>query len=338
MRFYKTDVTIREYTGHLWNPADVVTPLATGTLTTDNTIGWKQINFASPVAINANTTYIASYYSPGGYYAFTAGGLNANVNNPPSPLTALSGSLYKYNGGFPTEASSANYWVDVAFQSQTTTAFNLISITDVNGCTLSGSLQTLILQPLDCEALPVSLTNLSATPQTNNIRLTWQTTSESNNRGFEVQRSVDGVQWTAIGFVNGAGNSNALVNYNYNDINLAPSRYYYRLRQVDMDGRFKFTTIVFVTLNGKASGYSLQQNYPNPFNKNTMIQYSISEVGFVKLTLFDINGREVKVLVNRIHEKGAHSIEFNAGGLSRGTYYYKMETTNFSATKKLIIL
>ena len=119
---------------------------------------------------------------------------------------------------------------------------------------------------------------------------------------------------------------------------MALGRYYYPLRQVNMDGHFSYSTIVSVNLNGQSAGYALQQNYPNPFNKNTTIQYSVPRSGWVKLTLFDINGRQVKVLVQRMQEKGTHSIELNGAGVSRGTYYYKMETSHFSATKKLVIL
>ncbi|HRN54943.1 MAG TPA: DUF4082 domain-containing protein, partial [Agriterribacter sp.] len=341
VRFYKTDNVVRTYTGHLWDPADPATPLATAVLTTDNTVGWKQINFASPVAINANTTYMASYFSPDGYYyAFTSGGLSSNVVN--SPLTALAGSLFKYQHDegfpFPSDNSDANYWVDVAFQSQISTTINLTRITDANGCRLEGDLQTLVLNAEDCSALPVTLTGLSASSSENNVKLTWQTASENNNLGFEIERSTDGTQWSTIGFVSAEGNSSSLLSYTYNDNNVAPGRYYYRLRQVDIDGHFGYSTLVPVNLNGQPSGYVLQQNYPNPFHKNTRIQYSIPRPELVKLTLFDINGREVKVLLQRIQEKGTHSIEFNTGGLSRGTYYYKMQTTHFSATKKLIIL
>ncbi len=342
IRFYKMDIAVRTYTGHLWDPANpAAPPLATATLTTDNTVGWKQINFASPVAINANTTYMASYFSPDGYYyAYTAGGLNSNVVN--SPLTALAGSRFRYQGDngfpFPSDNSDANYWVDVAFQTQATETISLTRITDANGCQLEGDLQTLVLNAEDCSALPVTLTGLSASSVENNVKLTWQTASENNNKGFEVQRSTDGVQWTNIGFVNGSGNSSGLHSYAYNDNNLAPDRYYYRLRQVDMDGHFSYSSIVSVNLNGLSAGYALQQNYPNPFNRNTIIQYSVPQSGWVKLTLFDINGRQVKVLVQRMQEKGTHSIELNGSGLSRGTYYYKMETSHFSATKKMVIL
>jgi hypothetical protein len=125
-----------------------------------------------------------------------------------------------------------------------------------------------------------------------------------------VQRSTDGVQWTNIGFVNGSGNSSSLHSYAYNDNNVALGRYYYPLRQVDMDGHFSYSTIVSVNLNGQSAGYALQQHYPNPFNKNTTIQYSVPQSGWVKLTLFDINGRQVQVLVQRMQEKGTHSIEW----------------------------
>lgn len=335
IRFYKTDDVVRTYTGHLWDPADPAAPLATATLITDNTIGWQQINFANPVATVANTVYIASYFSPGGYYAFTLDGMSGDVVN--SPLTALEGSVYS-GSGYPNQNSTANYWVDVAFQMQAvTTTLLLTRITDANGCQSEGDLQTVALNAEDCSALPVTLTGLSAAPSENNVKLTWQTMSESNNKGFEVQRSTDGIQWINIGFVAGKGNSSAPVSYTYNDNDLLPGRYYYRLHQVDMDAHFSYSAIVSINLNGQSAGYALQQNYPNPFNKNTTIRYSIPQSGLVKLTLFDINGRPVKVLAQKIQQRGTHSIELNAGGLSRGTYYYKMETSHFSAAKKLIV-
>lgn len=164
IRFYKTDNVVRTYTGSLWDPSNpFAPPLATASLTTDNTIGWKQINFTSPVAINANSIYIASYYSPGAYYAFNAGGLNAPVSN--SPLTAMAGSVYKYGGGFPDQSSNANYWADVVFATQGVNIINLTSITDANGCLSSGSLQTSNFVSTQCASLPVTLINLTASPQ-----------------------------------------------------------------------------------------------------------------------------------------------------------------------------
>jgi hypothetical protein len=83
--------------------------------------------------------------------------------------------------------------------------------------------------------------------------------------------------------------------------------------------------------------YNLAQNYPNPFNGTTTIQYTLPESAKVNLTLFDINGRPVKLLVNALKEAGMHNVSLNAGLLASGLYYYKLQTANFSAVKKLII-
>ena len=82
---------------------------------------------------------------------------------------------------------------------------------------------------------------------------------------------------------------------------------------------------------------SLQQNYPNPFNSITTISYSVAVPAKVNLSLFDINGRLVRVLVNNSKEAGTHLLSFSSGSLSSGIYYYKIQTGSFSAVKKMII-
>lgn len=81
----------------------------------------------------------------------------------------------------------------------------------------------------------------------------------------------------------------------------------------------------------------LQQNYPNPFRSETIIRYSLAKASKVNLSLFDINGRLVKVLVNGSKEAGAHSITVTAGSLTAGIYLYRIQTGNFTATKRLVI-
>ncbi|MFI5130701.1 MAG: T9SS type A sorting domain-containing protein [Chitinophagales bacterium] len=184
--------------------------------------------------------------------------------------------------------------------------------------------------------LPVSLLNLSATSQGKKVTLSWTTSSETNNRGFDVQRSSDGVNWTTIGFVAGAGNSSFVKNYTYADNNLETRRYYYRLKQIDIDDHSKYSVIVSVVINGKGE-YALGQNYPNPFRNETTIQYTLPQTGQVKLSLFDISGRAVKVLVSGSKEAGTHAISFNTGSLTRGIYYYRIQVGDFTDVKKLTI-
>ncbi|MCB0748661.1 MAG: T9SS type A sorting domain-containing protein [Ignavibacteriae bacterium] len=87
-----------------------------------------------------------------------------------------------------------------------------------------------------------------------------------------------------------------------------------------------------------APKFELSQNYPNPFNPSTIIRYTIPEAGNVSLKIYDVLGREVRTLINKELNSGEHEIEFDAGSLSSGIYFYNLKTGNFTSTKKLILL
>lgn len=86
------------------------------------------------------------------------------------------------------------------------------------------------------------------------------------------------------------------------------------------------------------SGFKLYQNYPNPFNPATIIKFDISKSGKVKLIVWDISGKEVTELINKVITAGTYQYEFNAGNLSSGIYIYRLETTEYSNTKKMVVL
>ena len=81
----------------------------------------------------------------------------------------------------------------------------------------------------------------------------------------------------------------------------------------------------------------LGQNYPNPFRNETIIHYSLAKPSQVNLSLFDMNGRLVRVLANGSRQAGKYTIRFNAGSLQKGLYFYKLQTGGYSATKRMII-
>ena len=121
VRFYKGSQNTGTHTGHLWTRTGTL--LATVKFTGETASGWQQANFATPVSIKANTTYIVSYYAPKGHYSGDNGYFSANgVDN--GPLHALANSIsangvYKYGpvGSFPNQTYQAsNYWVDVVFK------------------------------------------------------------------------------------------------------------------------------------------------------------------------------------------------------------------------------
>jgi hypothetical protein len=84
--------------------------------------------------------------------------------------------------------------------------------------------------------------------------------------------------------------------------------------------------------------FFLSQNYPNPFNPVTKIKYGLPENSYVKLTVYDLLGREIKTLVNSRLQAGEYITDFNGSELSSGTYFYRLETDKFTETKKFILL
>jgi hypothetical protein len=115
VRFYKEPDDTGTHTGSLWSSAGTL--LASGTFSNETASGWQELDFSSPVAITAGTTYVASYFTSTGYPAYTAQGLASAVVN--GPLTALAGGgVYAYGSAntFPTNTyNNNNYWVDVVF-------------------------------------------------------------------------------------------------------------------------------------------------------------------------------------------------------------------------------
>lgn len=187
------------------------------------------------------------------------------------------------------------------------------------------------------ENVPVEFVSFNAAISDGVVILNWITATETNNRGFKVERrDVSSEEWNQIGFVNGEGTITRQSDYSFSDINPAAGTSYYRLKQIDFSGNFTYSKSIEV--NSRPIRFSLEQNYPNPFNPITTIQYHTSDPGKVILKVYDLNGREVADLVNENQDAGRHSVEFNATALASGVYVYELFTNNLSAAKKLLLL
>lgn len=185
---------------------------------------------------------------------------------------------------------------------------------------------------------PVELSGFISSIERNNVLLNWSTASELNNSGFDVERCDENEIWQKIGFVQGFGTISSSKNYSFEDRQLNPGKYKYRLRQVDFNGNFEYFILTNEINIGAPETFSLKQNYPNPFNPNTKIDFDIPQNAYVSLKLYDINGREVRTLVNEFKNPGYYSIDLNAADLPSGVYYYIFNSGNFHSTKKLILL
>lgn len=156
------------------------------------------------------------------------------------------------------------------------------------------------------------------------VELNWQTATETNNKGFEIQRSPDKENWITLNFVNGFGTTTKLHYYTYLDKSPYQGKAYYRLIQTDFDGTQKIYDPIEVSFHLPVD-FSLAQNFPNPFNPSTKIKYNLGEDSQVNLTIYNALGEKVKTLVNDFRPAGRYEINFNASGLSSGIYIARIE-------------
>ena len=189
-------------------------------------------------------------------------------------------------------------------------------------------------------AVPVELTSFSGefnrygTPE-----LSWSVATELNNKGFEIQRSYDGIDWTKSGFVEGRGTSPDPATYHFEDktANSSLGNLWYRLKQIDFDGTA--TTYTAIRIKSELPvEFSLKQNFPNPFNPTTRISFTLPQKSRVKITVFDQLGSVMSILVNGEFNRGSHSVDFNASNLASGLYFYRLETPSNSLTGKMLLI
>ena len=187
-------------------------------------------------------------------------------------------------------------------------------------------------------ALPVELTSFFAVLNGTTAILNWKTSTEVNSYGFEIEKSNDNNDFSKIGFVQGFGNSNSPKTYSFSDKNVTPGCNYYRLKQIDNNGQYKYSSVIEINRNITISKFELSQNYPNPFNPSTIINYELPKSGFVSLIVYDITGREVSTLVNQTQEAGKYSLTFNGSNLASGIYFYQLRSGSFNSIKKLMLI
>ncbi len=239
-----------------------------------------------------------------------------------------------------SDASSA--WTDItSFASQNTDnhTFTLSGITDYSEFSIGDG---------GANPLPVELSSFAAKAADNSVTLNWETATEVNNYGFEIERRVGSPKssvgsqsqntWEKIGFIQGHGNSNSMKEYSFIDKTVLNGKYFYRLKQIDNDGGYSYSKEVEVKTEVIPTEFALFQNYPNPFNPATTINYQLPANSFVTLKVYDVLGREVKSLINERQDAGYYKIEFGASSLSSGIYVYRIIADKFSSIKKCILV
>ncbi len=282
----------------------------------------------------ANITYVSTTFNnfSGGDYVL------ATSTNSPSNRISLNIVLSNPSGGTVVN----NTFMDVA-----TITFNTTNPTGSSGLTFSlleffsplgVQWNNGVFTNLNTNPLPVELTSFTATTNQNKINLKWITKTETNNSGFNIERRINEGEWNEIGFVEGNGNSNSPKEYNYTDKDLfaGGSKFQYRLKQIDSDGKFEYSDVVEVEI--LPAEFELSQNYPNPFNPSTTIRFALPKDTQLKINIYNMLGQLIQTIADGTYEAGYYKINFDASNLASGMYIYRIESDAFVQVKKMVLL
>jgi hypothetical protein len=179
------------------------------------------------------------------------------------------------------------------------------------------------------------------------VTLRWETASELNNRGFEVERKLRNNDYEKIGFVEGKGTTTEKSVYslvdNFNNAGFSGT-IYYRLKQLDFDGSFSYSGPVSVNVDLTAKDYFIEQNFPNPFNPSTSVRFNLPEESRVSVQIINSLGEVIANLIDEIRPSGIHSQTWNAVNAASGIYFIRINAQSvvsnktFSQTIKTVLM
>ncbi|MCB9282989.1 MAG: T9SS type A sorting domain-containing protein [Lewinellaceae bacterium] len=281
---------------------------ATSDLPADRFTSYSGINTDFTLAPNVVTTFTPTDLAPG------------------SAPVAGNGKMVYFGYGLPSSLTLTGL-------NTTTTAYYL-SVWAVNGNGYSANLSSTFYTLSIGTALPVTWLSFRAALEGDDVHLTWSTASESNNEGFDIQRSADGKDWETIGFVPGAETTSEVKSYDYTDsspFTLHSSLTYYRLAQRDFDGTTDYSPVRVIELTGAQGGIRV---YPNPANELVTVAFSEQTDVRGMVQLFDQNGRKVG---EYSVPPGTVDYQVRVAQLPSGTYLLKVKVGTKEWMKRLVV-
>ncbi len=181
--------------------------------------------------------------------------------------------------------------------------------------------------------LPVELVKFEARLSKSTVNLDWQTTSEHNNDGFDIQRTVDGGKWHDLAFLPGHGTSLEEHSYTYTDERPLPGMNYYRLQQMDFDGSFEYSPTVSVEMEWEGGGISI---FPNPASGTVTLALETDYTGEAIFTLYNLFGSQMKTQSLTL-EGSPLRTEVDLTGLPDGVYLATATVGNEQWQKRLVV-
>ena len=196
--------------------------------------------------------------------------------------------------------------------------------------------------------LPVELVSFDVLADGRSALLTWETASETNNAGFEVQHFPgDGSEiaaretplpWSVVDWVDGHGTTEVAQRYAYRLDDLAPGRHRFRLKQIDFDGTFEYSPEIEVIIE-MVESFVMEPAYPNPFNPEAQFRFAVLRPQRVQVALFDVAGRQVRMLYEGEPTPGQlQTVRIDGGGLSSGSYLVRVAGESFVETQQITLV
>jgi hypothetical protein len=290
--------------------------------------------FYSKILTNGTTGFL-----PGSYAASL---FLMNLNKPGTCGASALLPTFSFKAEYSTSADGNNFInlqtvnANAVPQSATPTwiqlggLFNIpatalrVRLTLING-TLSGCGNDYAIDDIQFGAcpsggpLPVDFLNITATQKGGAVAINWSTASENNNSYFDVEKSIDGSNFTTINSVKGAGNSSTLKNYGSYDAKPVAGYNYYRIRQVDFDGKFKFSDVVKVKISFDKTGVSV---LTNPIVNNITVDFVSPANQRLNIKLTDISGKLIATEFWNISKGSSRVVFSKVTNLKSGMYIF----------------
>jgi len=203
----------------------------------------------------------------------------------------------------------------------------------------TGSFSEFVLAS-DSNPLPVELTSFTATASDGAITLRWETASETNNAGFDIERkNGDADAWTKVSHVEGRGTTSEPQTYRFTDtaVPYEAMALTYRLKQIDTDGAFEYSPTVEVN-RSLPKRVALLGNYPNPFRNQTTLRYELPAASDVRLEVYNMLGQRVATLAEGQKAAGHHTVTFAPRRQPSGTYFVRLTSEGATRTQKIVVV